>query len=313
MQRHTEIWSLEDSAKGAAVAMGNFDGVHLGHQSVLALARAAAADLEAPLGVVTFEPHPRSFFQPDSPAFRLMSAEARAHRFDKLEVAQLYEVPFDKELASMSDINFVRNVLRNALGVRHVVVGADFRFGNGRTGDVELLQKLGQTHGFGVTIAPQINDAQGDYSSTAIRTALREGRPEDAARVLGHWHRIEAKVIHGEKRGRDLGFPTINLPLTGLHLPKFGVYAVMVDVLTGPHQGIYQGAASIGERPTFGVNAPNLEVYLLDFKGDLYEAEVSVALVHYLRPEEKFDTLEALVEQMHEDCAQCREILDNLL
>ncbi len=312
MLRHADYKNLPDDAKGAAVALGNFDGVHLGHQSVLALARAAAADLAAPLGVVTFEPHPRSFFQPDGPSFRLMSADARAHRFDKLDVEQLYELPFGKALASMSAENFVRNVLRSGLGVRHVVVGADFRFGNKRTGDVDLLQKMGLTHGFGVTIAPLINDSLGDYSSTAIRTALREGRPEDAARILGHWHRIEAKVEHGEKRGHKLGFPTANLPLAGLHLPKFGVYAVMVDVLTGQHQGTYQGAASIGERPMFGKNAPNLEVHVLDFDGDLYDAETSVALVNYLRPEEKFDTVEALIAQMHEDCKKCRVILDSL-
>ena len=312
MQRHTDYKNLADSAKGAAVAMGNFDGVHLGHQSVLALARAAAADLAAPLGMITFEPHPRTYFRPDSPAFRLMSAEARAHRFDKLGVELLYELPFGKALASMSAENFVRNVLRNGLGVRHVVVGADFRFGKGRKGDTALLQKMGRTHGFGVTIAPLINDALGDYSSTAIRTALREGRPEDAARILGHWHRIEAQVEKGDRRGRDLGFPTANLPLAGLHLPKFGVYAVMVDVLSGAHAGTYKGAASIGERPTFGKRAPNLEVYLLDFEGDLYEAELSVALVAYLRPEEKFDNIDDLIAQMQADCENCREILADI-
>jgi len=310
MKRHASYTNLKAKDQGAAVAMGNFDGVHLGHQSVLALARAAAADLSAPLGVVTFEPHPRAFFQPDAPAFRLMSADARATRFKKLGVDQLYELAFNGELASLTAEDFIRDVLRDGLGIRHLVVGADFCFGKGRTGDVALLQKMGQTHGFGVTVAPLVNDARGDYSSTAIRAELREGRPECAARILGHWHRIEAEVELGDQRGRDLGFRTANLPMKGLHLPKFGVYAVIFDVHSGPHIGTYQGAASLGERPTFGINAPNLEVHVLDFDGDLYGAHVSVALVEYLRPEIKFDDIDALIVQMKDDCEKCRGILD---
>jgi len=312
MHRNLHYIGLDPAHKGAAVAMGNFDGVHLGHQSVLALARAAAADLAAPLGVITFEPHPRSLFQPDGPAFRLMSADARANRFEKLAVDQLYELPFDHELASMSAHNFIRSVLRDGLGIRHLVIGADFRFGKGRTGDAEMLQQMGQTHGFGVTVAPLITDGLGDYSSTAIRSALREGKPEDAARILGHWHRIESVVEQGAQRGRELGYPTANLPLSGLHLPKFGVYAVMADVLTGPFAGTYKGAASLGERPTFGQNAPNLEVHLLDFKGDLYGEHMSVALVAYLRPEIKFDAIPPLIAQMDDDCQKCRAILQAL-
>ncbi|HSF92085.1 MAG TPA: bifunctional riboflavin kinase/FMN adenylyltransferase, partial [Paracoccaceae bacterium] len=162
---------LADDARGAVVAMGNFDGVHLGHQSVLALAREAAATLNAPLGVITFEPHPRGFFAPDAPAFRLMNAEARARRLEKLGVENLYEIPFNKDLASLSTVEFARDVLAKGLGVRHVVVGADFRFGKGRQGDVETLQKLGAEYGFGVTAAPLVSDIHGDYSSTAIREA----------------------------------------------------------------------------------------------------------------------------------------------
>ena len=149
-----------------------------------------------------------------------------------------------------------------------------------------------------MTAAPLLSDGRADYSSTAIREALSEGRPGDAARILGHWHRIEGPVQHGDKRGRALGFPTANLRLDRLHQPRFGVYAALVDVLSGPHRGRYRGAASIGVRPTFGVNAPNLEVYLLDFDGDLYGEALSVALVAYLRPELRFDAVEPLVEQM---------------
>ena len=309
MQHHFTYTDLPQADRGAAVAMGNFDGVHLGHQSVIALARAAAGQLDCPLGVITFEPHPRSYFAPDAPAFRLMNTDARAHRLAKIGIDQLYELPFNAELASMQAEDFVAHVLAEGLGIRHLVIGADFRFGKGRTGDAAMLQKMGQDLGFGVTIAPLVSDDQGDFSSSAIRKALSDGHPEDAARILGHWHRIEGAVEKGAQRGRDLGFPTINIAMPDLHLPRFGVYAVTVDVFEGPHQGRYDGAASIGSRPTFGENIPNLEVYLLDFEGDLYGTEVSVALVAYLRGEEKFDGIEPLIAQMHVDVARCREVL----
>ena len=290
--------------------MGNFDGVHLGHQSVLGLARAAAAELNAPLGVVTFDPHPRRLFQPDAPPFRLMTADTRASRFEKLGLDQLYEIPFNLELADLPAEQFVQQVLVDGLGIKHLTVGADFRFGKKRGGDVELLTQMGAVHGFGTTIAPLVNDANGDFSSTAIRTALSEGRPTDATRMLGHWHRIEGIVEKGFQRGREMGFPTANIPLNDLHLPKFGVYAVMVDVLDGPNAGRYHGAASLGDRPTFADNdIPNLEVFLFDFKGDLYGATLSTALVEFLRPELKFDGLDALITAMNADCVRAREIL----
>ncbi len=309
MKRFHDYRGLAAADRGAAVALGNFDGVHLGHQSVMALAHAAAAELGARFGVVTFEPHPRSFFAPDAPPFRLMTADARARRMEKLGVERLYELPFGAALAALGPDEFARGVLAAGLGVRHVVVGADFRFGKARAGDAATLSALGDDLGFGVTVAPLVSDGESDYSSTAIRAALAEGLPAEAARILGHWHRIEGRVEHGEKRGRTLGFPTANLRLDPLHLPRFGVYAVLVDVLDGPHRGRYRGAASIGVRPTFGVSAPNLEVYLLDFDGDLYGAELSVALVAFLRPELRFDGVEPLVAQMRTDVAEARAIL----
>jgi riboflavin kinase/FMN adenylyltransferase len=172
---------------------------------------------------------------------------------------------------------------------------------------------LGAEFGFGVTIAPILAPEGARVSSTAIRAALSEGRPRDAARMLGHWHRIEGQVIGGERRGRLLGYPTANLALEGLHLPRFGVYAVLVDVLAGPHAGRYHGAASLGVRPMFGVNMPNLETHLLDFSGDLYGTEISVALVDWLRPEAVFESVETLVEQMARDCARTREVLAELV
>jgi len=294
----------------AVVAMGNFDGVHLGHQSVIALARAIAATTNAPLGVITFEPHPRQLFAPDAPAFRLMNEETRAHRINKLGIDALFEIPFNTALSQLTAEEFARNVLTNGLHIKHVIIGADFRFGKGREGDADMLCELGQKTGFGVTVAPLISDEKGDYSSSAIREALSTGNPEDAARMLGHWHRIDGIVEKGDQRGRELGFPTANISLDDLHLPKFGVYAVFFDILNGPHKGVYRGAASLGIRPTFGINKPNLETFLFDFSGDIYDASVSVALVAYQRLEEKFDNLEDLIKQMNIDCFEAREILE---
>jgi len=293
--------------RGATAAIGNFDGVHLGHRSVIELAQSAAPD--APLGVVTFEPHPREYFAPDAPPFRLMGRESRAHRLEKIGVKRLYELAFNSTLASLSPEAFARDVLHDGLGLAHVVVGADFCFGKGRAGTAEDLVRFGAQYGFGATIAPLMERDDLTVSSTAIREALTRGETREAAAMLGHWHRIDGPVISGEQRGRELGFPTANMSIDGLHPPAFGVYAVLVDVLAGPHKGSYHGAASIGVRPMFGENKANLETYLFDFKGDLYGAPLSVGLVEHLRGEEKFDSLDALITQMGADCDRARTIL----
>lgn len=309
MQIHHDWTGLPDAARGATVAMGNFDGIHRGHRSVIDAAR--AADPAAPLGVVTFEPHPREWFAPETPPFRLMNAQARANRLARLGVAQLYELPFDARLAGLTPEAFARQVLTDGLGVTHVTVGPDFRFGRDRAGDAETLQALGRDLGFGVTIAPLLTEDGTRFSSTAVRAALAEGDPREAERLLGHWHRIEGAVLHGEKRGRTLGYPTANMSMEGLHLPRFGVYAVLVDILTGPRAGeTHAGAASLGIRPMFGENVPNLETFLLDFNGDLYGQHLSVALVEFLRPETSFLCVNQLVIQMEQDVAEARRILD---
>lgn len=308
--RTVTTWTgLTETDRGAAAAIGNFDGVHLGHQAVIDLARQAGRDSDAPLGIVTFEPHPRQFFAPDAPPFRLMNAEAKAHRLEKLGVERLYQLAFDARLSGLSAEAFAREVIRDGLGLSHVVVGADFCFGKGRQGTTEDLKRFGAEMGFGVTIAELVTFEENDVSSTNIRRALSDGRPRDAARMLGHFHRIEGTVQHGDKRGRDLGYPTANMSIDDLHPPRFGIYAVKVDVLTGPHAGSYDGAASMGVRPMFDGEVPNLESYLFDFEGDLYGAALSVGLVEFLRPEAKFDSLDALVKQMDADCVQARDIL----
>lgn len=292
-------------ARGASAAIGNFDGVHLGHQAVLDLARTP----DAPLGVVTFEPHPREVLRPDTPPFRLMNPTARANRLEKLGVETLFELPFSTDLMALSPRAFAQEILAKGLGLSHVVVGADFCFGAKRAGTATTLHALGEELGFAVTIADLLKQQGDEVSSTNIRAALGEGRPDDAARMLGHWHRIEGAVIHGEKRGRELGYPTANMALGGLHLPRFGVYAVKFDVLSGPHAGSYDGVASLGVRPMFGENTPNLETFVFDFQGDLYGADVSVALVAFLRPELRFDGLDTLIAQMDADSAQARTLL----
>ncbi len=299
-------------AKGASAAIGNFDGVHLGHRSVIELAREVGARTSAPLGILTFEPHPREFFAPDAPPFRLMNPAARASRLAKLEVDTLFELPFDADMAAHSPRDFAQQVIADGLGLSHIVVGQDFRFGKGRAGNAQMLAEFGDEMGFAVTIAELVAATDGQVSSTAIRRALGEGRPRDAAAMLGHWHRIEGTIIKGHQRGRSLGYPTANMAITGLHPPHFGVYAVLADVLTGPHVGLYHGAASLGTRPMFDGEVANLETFLFDFSGDLYGAEMSVALVEFLRPEETFDGLEAFIAQMDADCADARRILDAL-
>lgn len=300
---------VTDADRGASVAIGNFDGVHIGHRAVIDLARRAAESLGAPLGILTFEPHPREYFAPDAPPFRLMNRETRAHRLEKLGVDRLYEINFNAALAALSPHDFATRVIQTGLGLRHVVVGTDFCFGQGRAGNATMLQEFGAELGFGVTIAQLVEDSTGQVSSTAIRRALSDGAPRRAAAMLGHWHRIDGPVIGGEQRGRTLGYPTANMSLKGLHLPKFGVYAVRVEVLDGPHKGQYEGAASLGIRPMFHGAEPNLETFLFDFSGDLYDAHLSVGLIEYLRPEETFDSLDAFIAQMDADCARARAIL----
>ena len=309
MRRYTSWQGLKSDDQGAVAAIGNFDGVHLGHQAILSQVQAISDATSAPSGVITFEPHPRSFFAPVSAPFRIMNPETKAHRLEKLGIERLYELPFDGAMAALEPHQFVADVLVKGLGLSHVIVGADFCFGKNRAGTAETLIELGRQHGFGVTIAELVKLDAIEVSSTAIRNALADGRPRDAAKMLGHWHRIDGQVLGGDRRGREIGYPTANMSIQGLHAPKFGIYAVLVDVLTGPHAGHYHGAASIGVRPTFGENAPNLETFIFDFAGDLYGEELSIAFVDYLRDELKFDGIDPLVAQMDKDCAQARDLL----
>ena len=301
--------SLPDECRGSVAAVGNFDGVHLGHQKVFELTKSVAGRLEAPTSAITFEPHPRQFFQPDSSPFRLTTSKTRAQEIEAQGIDLLFELEFDACLASLSPHDFIHSLLHQTLHIRHVVVGEDFRFGKGRAGDCYLLVKQGEACGIGVTQAELLGAGQTVYSSTAIRDAVSDGDVETAARLLGRWFNIIGSVESGAQRGRTIGFPTANLDLDHVIHPKHGIYAVTVAVLTGQHKGQYEGVASIGIKPTFGVHKPNIETYIFDFDGNLYGDEIEVSLVKYMRPELKFEKVEALVSQMRRDCEEARQIL----
>jgi riboflavin kinase/FMN adenylyltransferase len=288
------------------VALGNFDGVHRGHQHVIALAAKAAGATRAPLGVVTFEPHPRRIFQPDAPSFRLMKPEQQARALADLGVDVLYVLPFDAEMANLTDQAFAQAVLQQGLGVRHVSVGFDISFGKGRTGSPESMSDYGQAMGFGVSVAPPIGGDAEKYSSTAVRHALREGRPQDAALVLGRPFAIEGVVTHGRKLGRTIGFPTANVALEDYVAPRFGVYATRTRLPDGRE---IPGVANIGVNPTVGEVEPRLEVWLFDFDEDLYDQVLETDLVAFLRPEAKFDGLDPMIAQINRDALQARALL----
>jgi riboflavin kinase/FMN adenylyltransferase len=288
--------------------MGSFDGVHLGHQQVIELAAAAARDLNAPLGVITFDPHPRVYFRPDEPAFRLMKTDQQARALEKLNVDMLYVLPLEAELAGMTDRAFATDVLHRGLGARHVAVGFDNSFGKGRTGTPETMRQYGRELGFGVTVADPVGDGGGEkFSSTAVREALRDGHPEVAAEILGRPFAIEGPVQRGRQLGRKLGFPTANIDLGDYVSPRFGVYAVRTRLSDGRE---FDGVANIGVNPTVqGITRPLLEVWLFDFDEDIYDRIIETDLIAFLRPEEKFDSLDLMTEQVMADAANARRVL----
>lgn len=305
--RHTE--DMATAERGGAFALGNFDGVHLGHQQVIGRAIAVSEKNSVPSGVLIFEPHPQQYFFPEKPFFRLTPFRAKTRLLEGLGVDVLAALPFDRKMAERSAESFVKDILVGGLGASHIVVGYDFRFGKGRSGDGALLQKMGEELGFGVTIVDEVTNGGETYSSTRIRACLNAGDPQGAAKLLGHWWSVETHIVPGEQRGRTIGFPTTNLPLEEHVKPALGVYAVLIEIEDGPHSGLYQGVANIGRRPTFDKSDVLLEAHLFDFDGDLYGAHAAVSFVDYLRPERKFDGLDSLKAQIALDSAQARECL----
>lgn len=288
--------SLPETAKGYSVALGNFDGLHLGHRAVIDAARAAGGKL----GVATFEPPPRAYFRPNDPPFRIFRPTRRNKRLLEIGAEAVFELPFNGQMASMTDETFARDVLVGGLGVSHVAVGFDFRFGRGRMGDAARLSSLGRAMGFGVTVVEEVDSLGQKASSTAIREALIAGEPDKAADILGQLWVADGVVDGGEKRGRTIGFPTANLHLGELIHPKHGVYAVRVRI--DGEADWRDGVANFGRTPTTGLRDPLLESFIFDFDGDLYGKHIEVALAAFLRPELKFDSVDEMVEQMNRDC-----------
>ena len=303
---------IEDIPKedpGYSVAIGNFDGMHLGHQSVIDTARKTSN--KSSVGVVTFEPHPRQYFQKNQPMFKLMKSETRKRFLECIGIDALFELPFDSSLANLSPKDFIETILLEKLNVKNVVVGPDFRFGKNREGSVNLLKSYQQEKKLSLHIANPFMIGGKVVSSSALREKLTEGSVIEVTTMLSRYYEIEGVVEKGFQRGRDLGFPTINIGFKNMIVPKHGVYAVYIEVLSHDKKRTLKGAASIGSRPTYGDYEPNIEVFIFDFDENLYGEHVSISLVKFIRPELKFNSEKELISQMKSDCKTIESLLLN--
>ncbi|MGY6638175.1 MAG: bifunctional riboflavin kinase/FAD synthetase [Erythrobacter sp.] len=299
--------AIPATLRGAVIALGNFDGFHRGHQAVAGEAIAWAKAEGRPSIIATFDPHPVRFFKPDVAPFRLTTLEQRQELYLAAGATAMLVFHFDAELSGTSAEDFIQRILIDRFGAHGVVTGGDFTFGKGAKGNVELLRTHGAELGLQSRVVEAVAEGEEVVSSSRIRTALREGDPQLAARLLTRPFAIRGIVEHGDKRGRTIGYPTANLAIENYLRPKYGIYAVTGRILaTGQ---VLQGAANIGIRPQFEPPKELLEPYFFDFSGDLYGQEIEVAFHHYLRGEAKFDSLEALMAQMDKDCAEARRLL----
>ena len=307
MKHYDRYDGLKADDKGAVIALGNFDGLHRGHQAVISHAKSIADDIGAPLGIGLFRPHPYRFFKRDAAPFRLMSAAVRAAIMPSLGIQRLYEIPFTDALRDMDDTDFVEIVLHKGLGIRHVVVGKDYGFGKNRCGDVESLTRLCAARGIGVSALEPVglHEMYGKYGSTEIRRALAQGDVFHAAHMLSRPWIVDGIVSKGAQRGRTINFPTANIDFGDLVRPKFGVYAVEVVLPDGTKKF---GVANTGNRPTVGGEDARLEVNIFDFDGDLYGQRLEVHFRTFIRDEKKFDSFDALKDQIVRDADGARAI-----
>jgi riboflavin kinase/FMN adenylyltransferase len=303
------VAAADHALDGAVVAIGNFEGVHRGHRAVIGVAKARARALTRKAAALTFEPHPRAVFKPDEPVFRLSDECAKLRLLAGTGLDGAIVMRFDAALASLSADEFVERILVERFAFAGVVVGFDFHFGKGRAGSPAFLEAAGWRHGYTVDIVPPFSDGGRRISSGEIRAALAAGEVEEAAVLLGFPWFVSGEVVHGDKRGRELGFPTANLRLDPACGLKHGIYAVRVGL--GAER--YDGVASFGRRPMFDTGVVLLEVFLFDFEGDLYGRTLDVAFIHWVRPELAFDTVEDLVRRMDEDCGLARAALARAL
>ena len=305
---------MPQGLRGAVIALGNFDGVHRGHQQVIAQARELARNHGVPLIVATFDPHPVRYFAPEVPPFRLTSLDQREELFAVLGASAMLVFGFDRALADTSAEDFIDRILVERLGAGGVVTGHDFTFGKGRRGSIDMLRDRCAALGVATRIVSAVEEGGEVVSSTRIRKSLAEGNPVEAARLLSRPFAIRGEVIHGAKLGRSIGFPTANLLMGPYLRPRFGIYAVTGRVLTGPMAGgpLLKGAANLGVRPSFDPPTELLEPFFFDFQGDLYGQTIEVALCRFIRPEEKYDTLDALKDQIARDCDEARRLLADI-
>ena len=294
-----------DALRGAVVAIGNFDGVHRGHRAVIGVAQDLARRLGRPAAVLTFEPHPRAFFNPGEPLFRLTDEAVKLRLLASAGLDGAIVLTFDAALAGLSAESFVERILVERFAVNGAVIGFNFHFGMNRAGSPEFLKAQGKKYGFAVEVVPRFEDQGRPVSSGPIRDALAAGRLDQAAEFLGYPWFVSGEVIHGDKRGRELGFPTANLRLDAACGLRHGVYAVRAAF--GGRR--YDGVASFGRRPMFDTGAVLLEVFLFDFAGDLYGQNIDVAFIEWIREERMFDSAGALIQQMQDDSRIAREVL----
>ena len=306
MQRLTLAGGIPEALKGSIVALGNFDGFHLGHQAVVGRAIQRAFHERRPVIVATFDPHPVHFFKPDLPPFRLTTLDQRERLFAHAGADAMLVFEFNRELASMDADAFVAEVLKQRIGAAGVITGDDFSFGKGRSGDVAVLAKLGEEHGVAAEAVPQVLLNGERISSGRIREALIAGDSATATHMLSRDYAIEGVVQDGDRRGRELGYPTANMVLGDYQRPRYGIYAVRATLEDGTE---HPGVASLGIRPTFDPPQELLETHLLDFDADLYGRKIEVALHAFIRDEKKFDDIGALVTHMRRDEAQARHLL----
>jgi len=301
--------NIPDDARGSVVVLGNFDGFHKGHQKVIGEAGRIADAMKVPLSVLTMSPHPRLFFNPDQEDFCLTSLKTKADLLERFGVDHLMVLKFDKKTSTMPAQEFVLDVLLRQLGALHVVVGYDYCFGAGRRGGVSVLGWMSQMEQFGLTVIDRVMEGDHIYSSTNIRETLRQGDVRKVAERLGHWWHIEGEVLKGDQRGRTIDFPTANLSMYNYIKPRLGVYAVRVMMGEGENLKTYQGVANVGKRPTFDKEDVNLEVHIFDFDQEIYGQTIKVELVDFIRPEQKFDGLDALKNQIAQDGEKAKKIL----
>ena len=295
-----DLINAKKFTKLSTIIIGNFDGVHLGHQEIIK--KCSEIALSNKFGILTFDPHPREYFKRDKIPFKLTSKEQKYKMIKRLNVNFLIELKFDKNIEILSPEQFVKKILFEKLGVNQIIVGNDFCFGHKRSGDVNFLKNLGEKYNINVFSFDLKKFAKDKISSTVIRNALLNGELGIANKMLGYFHKIYGLVVHGDKIGRNLGFPTINLELKNVIVPKYGIYSCIIKVLSSDFQDIYKGVASIGIKPTFGKNEANCEVHIFNFSKSIYNKKVIVSLVKFQRDEIKYESIEKLKLQMKKDC-----------